>query len=97
MGWLAIDHDDDEIGRFLAYLVAAIRRADPQVAPHVPALLQSSPVLPVDSVLPSIVNDLSLRNQPLFLVLDDCQFLTAPEICRSPRCAARLCHRLASI
>src|SRR5262245_43620363 len=60
IAWLALDRDDDEIGRFLTYLVAAIQRADPQVAPHVPALLQSSPVLPVDSVLTSIVNDLSL-------------------------------------
>ncbi|WP_374653645.1 LuxR C-terminal-related transcriptional regulator [Dongia sp.] len=82
VGWLALDRDDDEIGRFLTYLVAAIRRADPQVAPHVPALLQSSPVLPVDSVLTSIVNDLTHRNQPLFLVLDDCQFLSAPDICQ---------------
>jgi LuxR family maltose regulon positive regulatory protein len=82
VGWLALDHDDDEIGRFLSYLVAALQRADPQVAPHVPALLQSSPVLPVDSVLTSIVNDLSHRSQPLFLILDDCQFLSSPEICR---------------
>lgn len=82
VGWLALDRDDDEIGRFLTYLVAAIRRADPQIAQHVPALLQSSPVLPVDSVLTSIVNDLAHRNQPLFLVLDDCQFLSAPEICQ---------------
>ncbi len=82
VGWLALDRDDDEIGRFLTYLVASIRRADPQVAQQVPALLQSSPVLPIDSVLTSIVNDLSHRSQPLFLILDDCQFLSAPEICR---------------
>ncbi len=82
VGWLALDRDDDEIGRFLSYLVAALQRADPQIAAHVPALLQSSPVLPVDSVLTSIVNDLSHRSQPLFLILDDCQFLSAPEICR---------------
>lgn len=82
IGWLALDRDDDEIGRFLTYLVAAIRRADPQIAPQVPALLQSSPVLPIDSILTSIVNDLTHRSQPLFLVIDDCQFLSAPEICR---------------
>lgn len=82
VGWLALDRDDDEIGRFLGYLVAAIQRADPQIAKHVPALLQSSPILPVDSVLTSIVNDLARRSQPLFLILDDCQFLEAPEICQ---------------
>lgn len=82
LGWLALDQGDDEIGRFLTYLVAALRRADPQLARSVPALLDSSPVLPVDSVLTTIVNDLAARTQPLFLILDDCHFLAAPEIGR---------------
>lgn len=82
LGWLALDQGDDEIGRFLTYLVAALRRADPQLARGVPALLDSSPILPVDSVLTTIVNDLAPRTQPLFLILDDCHFLAAPEIGR---------------
>ena len=82
VAWLALDQGDDEIGRFLSYLVAAIRRADPDLAHGVPALLDSSPVVPVDSVLASIVNDLAQRTRPLFLILDDCHFLTAPEIGR---------------
>ena len=47
-GWLALDQGDDEIGRFLTYLVAALRRADPDLARSVPALLESSPILPVE-------------------------------------------------
>lgn len=82
VAWLALDAGDDEIGRFLTYLVAALRRADPQLAEGVPALLESSPVLPVDSVLTTLVNDLARRGQPLFLILDDCHFLAAPEIGR---------------
>jgi LuxR family maltose regulon positive regulatory protein len=82
LGWLALDQSDDEIGRFLTYLVAALRRADPQLARGIPALLDSSPILPVDSVLTTLVNDLAQRTQPLFLVLDDCHFLEATEIGR---------------
>jgi LuxR family maltose regulon positive regulatory protein len=82
VGWLALDRDDNEIGRFLTYLVAAIQRAESGIARQVPAMMQSSPVLPVDFILTSIVNDLAQRSGPLFLVLDDCQFLEAPEICR---------------
>lgn len=82
VAWLALDQGDDEIGRFLSYLVAALRRTDPHLAQGVPALLDSSPVLPVDSVLTTIVNDFTLRSQPLFLILDDCHFLAAPEIGR---------------
>ena len=39
-------------------------------------------MVPVDSVLATIVNDLAQRTRPLFLILDDCHFLTAPEIGR---------------
>ncbi|MFM9842304.1 MAG: LuxR C-terminal-related transcriptional regulator [Dongiaceae bacterium] len=82
LAWLSLDRGDDEIGHFLTYLVAALRRADPQLVRGVPALLESSPVLPVDSVLTTIVNDLAARTHPLFLILDDCHFLEAPEIGR---------------
>jgi LuxR family maltose regulon positive regulatory protein len=82
VAWLALDQGDDEIGRFLGYLVAALRRADPELAHGVPALLESSPVVPVDSVLATIVNDLAQRMRPLFLILDDCHFLTSPDIGR---------------
>jgi LuxR family maltose regulon positive regulatory protein len=81
VAWLACDRDDDEIGRFLAYLVAALNRADPAVGRDLPVLLQSSPVLPIDSVLTQIVNDLAARGEPLFLVFDDAQFLRSADVC----------------
>lgn len=79
-GWLSLDAQDNDLSRFLEYLVAAINRADPAIASDIPALLRSSPILPVDSILTALVNDLSAKAQQLFLVLDDCHHLTSPEI-----------------
>ena len=80
VGWLSADARDNDLSRFLDYLIAAIHRADPNVAPGLPALLRSSPVLPADAILTALVNGLATRPQQLFLVIDDCHHLTAPEI-----------------
>ena len=80
VGWLSIDARDDDLSSFLEYLITAINRADPAIAADVLALLRSSPVVPVDSVLTTLINDLSQRSQELFLVLDDCHHLTSTEI-----------------
>ena len=80
VGWLSLDGADDDLSRFLDYLLAALNRADETLVRDVPTLLRSSPVLPVDSVLTTLVNDLSRRNRDIVLVLDDCHFLTSPDI-----------------
>ena len=82
LGWLSLDAADDDLGRFLDYFAAALHRADTAIGPGIPALLRSSPVLPVDSILTTLINDLSFRSQDLLLVLDDCHFLTTVEIVR---------------
>ncbi len=81
-GWLSLDRDDDEIGRFLSYFVAALQKADPAIAKNVRAMLDVSPILPFDSILTTIINDLARRSQPLFLILDDCHHLLSKEIGR---------------
>ena len=80
IGWLSLEKSDDNIGRLLSYLVAALQRASPDIAATVPVMLSSSPVLPVESVLATIVNDLSRSNDPVYLVLDDCHVLQSGEV-----------------
>lgn len=82
VGWLSADAQDNEIGRFLRYLVAAIRQADPGCCVELPGLIASSPLLPIDTILSSLVNDLNRRAGALFLVIDDFHHLTSPDIAR---------------
>ncbi len=82
VGWLSADAQDNEIGRFVRYLVAAIRRADPTCCPDLPGLIASSPLLPTDTILSGLVNGLNQSAVPLFLVIDDFHHLTSPDIAR---------------
>jgi LuxR family transcriptional regulator, maltose regulon positive regulatory protein len=79
-GWLSLDSGENELSRFIEYLVAALRCAEASVARDVPALLQSSPVLPVDSIMTMLVNDLARLGQDIVLILDDAHVLTAAAI-----------------
>ena len=80
VGWLSAEASDNDMGRFLNYFVTALRRADPGFGTDLPGLLGSSPVLPVETVLSTLVNELSARAGDLFLVIDDFHHLDAPEI-----------------
>ncbi|SMF55781.1 LuxR family transcriptional regulator, maltose regulon positive regulatory protein [Tistlia consotensis] len=82
VGWVSLDEGDDDLGRFLDYLSAAINRADPSLGATLSSLLRSSPLVPVDSVLTVLINDLSGRQDQLVLILDDSHHLTSPEIAR---------------
>jgi len=79
-GWLSLDQGDDELSRFIEYLVAALREADPGIALEVPTLLASSPVLPVDTIMTMMVNDLARSLHDVALVLDDAHVLKSPDI-----------------
>lgn len=82
VAWFSADAQDNEIGRFLLYLVAALQRADPTCGTDLPGLIGSSPMLPIDTILLTLVNALNQKDTTLFLVIDDFHHLTAPEITR---------------
>jgi LuxR family maltose regulon positive regulatory protein len=50
--WLSLDDDDNELARFLSYLIAALQTIQPEVGIEVLAMLQSSPLPGSDTLLP---------------------------------------------
>lgn len=80
VGWLSLDPDDDDLGRFLAYLCTAFQRADAAVGAAAAGLLRSSPVAPVDAIVELLVEDLAARFGRLTLVLDDYHMVQRSEI-----------------
>lgn len=78
--WLSIDAGDDEPARFLRYVVAAIRRAAPEVGAVAEDLLEANDAVAADVVLAGIVNDLADAGAPLILVLDDYHLITDARI-----------------
>jgi LuxR family maltose regulon positive regulatory protein len=69
--WLSLDEDDNDLARFLTYLIAALQTIQPEVGTNVLALLQSSPLPPSHTILTLLINDLTAISERFILVLDD--------------------------
>ncbi|MCB9077742.1 MAG: tetratricopeptide repeat protein [Anaerolineaceae bacterium] len=78
--WLALDQDDNDLARFLRYLIAALQTIQPAVGPEVLALLQSSPRPPGRTLLTLLINDLTAIADKSLLVLDDYHLLDTDAI-----------------
>jgi LuxR family maltose regulon positive regulatory protein len=70
-GWLSLDEGDNDLTRFLAYLIAALQRIDPAIGQSAQAMLQASQPPSLEPLLTSLINEIAARAQPAILVLDD--------------------------
>ena len=57
--WISLDAGDNELPRFLSYLVASLRTIHPGVGEGLLEALALSPLPPVETLLASLVNDLA--------------------------------------
>jgi LuxR family maltose regulon positive regulatory protein len=71
IAWVSLDPSDNDVSRFLSYVIAAIQRACPGVAEAATSMLNSPHPPPARSVLTVLINDLAASDQNLALVLDD--------------------------
>lgn len=86
IAWLSLDADDNDLTRFLSYLVAALRTVQEQVGESVLAALRS-PALPgtgtltPKTLLSTLINEIAALDLPHFgLVLDDLHAITEESI-----------------
>ncbi len=82
VGWLSLDDGDNDLRRFLAHLVAALREAELDVDA---AVLDSLPTASATGALTSLINDVAHagQHQPgkqSVVVLDDYHAIEAPEV-----------------
>jgi LuxR family maltose regulon positive regulatory protein len=80
VAWLSLDKDDNQVGRFLNYLVAALQEADPAIGNEAVQLLAASQPAPPKAVLTSLINDLDTADGEIALVLDDYQFISSQAV-----------------
>src|SRR5574342_224182 len=57
VAWLSLDKDDNQTGRFLSYLVAALQAADHTLGSEAAQLMAASQQVPPEIVLTSLIND----------------------------------------
>ncbi len=69
--WLSLDEGDCDLTRFLTYLISALQMVKEDFGANVSGMLQAPQPAPTESVLTSLVNDLSTIPDSFTLVLDD--------------------------
>lgn len=80
VAWLALDGSDNDINRFLGYLVEAIRFAEPDMGRGLSEVIEANPGGATDFVLDSLAGDLSLHDEDFVLFLDDWHLVIEPRV-----------------
>ncbi len=81
--YLRLEEGDDTGPVFWTYVVAALRRARPELAKGAEEALRTPDVDPMRDVVPSLLNELTEIEGPLLLVLDDYHVISREDIHRS--------------
>ncbi len=75
VAWLTLDADDNDLARFLVYIVAALQTVKPTLGEdllrNIQGQRQVSPLPAKDRLLTELLNELAQISSPLVLVLDD--------------------------
>jgi LuxR family maltose regulon positive regulatory protein len=80
VAWLSLDKDDNQVERFLRYLVAALQEAVGSIGSEAAQLLTAAGPADPEAVLTRLINDLETIGQEIALVLDDYQFVRSPAV-----------------
>jgi LuxR family transcriptional regulator, maltose regulon positive regulatory protein len=78
--WLSLDAGDNDPTRFLSYLVAALQTIAPNIGEGVPSVLQSPQPPPSESILTSLLNEITTIEDDFLLVLDDYHAIEAKAV-----------------
>src|SRR5215212_5831997 len=80
VAWLSLDAGDSDPARFLSYLVAALQTIAPTIGAGVLGVLQSPQPPPTESILTSLLNDITTVPDDFVLVLDDYHVIDAKPV-----------------
>ncbi|HET8628338.1 MAG TPA: LuxR C-terminal-related transcriptional regulator [Thermomicrobiales bacterium] len=83
VAWLALDAADDDLARFLRYVVAALQTLRPDLGRAALAGLRAPQPPPVEALVTPLLNDLAALPGDVVLVLDDYHVIADPAIHRA--------------
>lgn len=78
--WLSLDEDDNDVVRFLKYVLSALDKVIPGIGRSAGVLLQPPQPAPVRSALITLINDITNHSVPIVLVLDDYHVINARSV-----------------
>ena len=71
VAWLSLDAADDDLARFLAYVVAALQTVDSHLGEEMLAAVEGNQPVQTAELLARLLNEIDETGQPLIFVLDD--------------------------
>ncbi len=77
VAWLSLDKRDNDLARFLTYLIAAFRAVIPNIGEGVLNALQSSQSPPAEPVLTILLNEIAALPDKFIFILDDYHLVDA--------------------
>jgi LuxR family maltose regulon positive regulatory protein len=80
VAWLSLDANDNDVGVFLRYLVAAVQSVLPTACQRFAALSDGPQLPPQDYLLQTIAGEVASLTEPLTIVLDDYHVIHNAEI-----------------
>ncbi len=81
VAWVSLDKDDNDLARFLSYLVAALQSISPGIGAEILDTFQSPQLLSPESLVTMLINQINAAALECFiLVLDDYHFITAQPV-----------------
>ena len=79
-GWLALDENDNDLGRFLTYLVASLQDLYPGLAAQLPTFFRLPKEYSVEPLLAPLINQVAEAKEHFALILDDYHLITSQAI-----------------
>lgn len=80
VAWLSLDKNDNQVERFVKYVVTALQETDNTVGSEAARLLVASQQALPETILTSLINDLDIAHKEIILVLDDYHFISSPAV-----------------
>ena len=80
VAWLSLDESDSDLSRFLTYVIAALQTVQSALGKNLLATLQTPQPPPIESLLTSLLNEISALPSDLILVLDDYHLLDSKAV-----------------
>jgi LuxR family maltose regulon positive regulatory protein len=80
VAWLSLDERDNDLARFLTYLVAALQTIDNRAGRGLMGALQSPDGLNAEAILTTLLNEISAFSEAAILILDDYHMIESPAI-----------------
>jgi LuxR family maltose regulon positive regulatory protein len=74
--WLSLDEGDNNLKRFLTYLIAALQQIDESIGDGILPLLEATDDPPIESLITLLINHIVSMEDEICLVLDDYHLIT---------------------